>query len=259
MLEHIEALPAVQDAVRAIDALSNMATDYRVEDDAAYREAADDLKRIKAAAKALEDARTGAVKPLNDEVKAINGWFAAPKQKLDATERTIKAAIARYADEQERIRREEQRKRDEEARRERERLEAQARAARAKAEAEAAELRRKAEAEAAAGRAAEAAKLQERAEQRIERAEIKADVMDASAAAVVAPVIQREAPKVAGVTMREVWKFEITDPSKVNPAFCIPDEVKIRKVVLAMKGDAADVLGDGVRVYVERQVASSAA
>jgi hypothetical protein len=259
MFEQIESLPAVQDAVRAIDALSNMATDYRVEDDAAYRDAADDLKRIKAAAKALEDARTGAVKPLNDEVKAINGWFAAPKQKLDATERAIKAAITRYADEQARIRREEQKRLDEAARLERQRAEQAAAAARAKAATEAAELQRRADEAAAAGRAAEAAKLAQRAETKIETADAKAAVLDEVAATVVAPIAHREAPKVSGVSMREVWKFEITNPAKVNPAFCVPDEVRIRKVVLAMKGDAASVLGEGVRVYVERQVASSAA
>ncbi|MCO6445689.1 MAG: hypothetical protein J5J04_16575, partial [Anaerolineae bacterium] len=87
----------------------------------------------------------------------------------------------------------------------------------------------------------------------------KVEAIETRAAAVVAPIIQREAPKVAGVATREVWRFEITDPTKINAAFMVPDEQKIRKQVAALKGDAAAIIGPGVRVWCEKSIAAGAA
>ena len=129
----------------------------------------------------------------------------------------------------------------------------------AKARAEQERLRREAEEAAAAGRAAEAAKLAAKAERVEEKAAAKVEALQAQEAAVVAPVIYRAAPKVAGVSFRDVWQFEITDPAQINSAFLMPDEQKIRRQVQAMKGDAADMIGPGVRVWMERQPASTAA
>lgn len=218
--EELKDLPAVADAISAVDVLSNMVANYSITDDAGYREAAEDLKRIKAAAKKLEEARDGQVRPLNEQVRAINGFFSAPSQQLQNAEKTIKRAIAAYADEQDRTRREAQRKLDEAAAKERARLAAQ-------------------EAKAiAAGKV-------EKAEQIAERA-----------AMVVAPVAVTETPRVAGVQMREAWKFVIEDPTHVPREMCTPDEKKIGAIVRALKGDAKI---PGVRVYAERVVAAGAA
>lgn len=250
-----EVIEARELAERAATAVNG----YRIATPEQYVESATVLRKIKAGQKRLEELRTAITKPLNAALKAANDLFRAPADQLAQVERQIKAEINRYDAEQERIRREEQRRAEEVARREREAAEAKARAAREKADAEAAELRRRAEEEAAAGRAAEAAKLAAKADSKVERAEARADALELQAASVVAPVIQREAPKVAGIAKRTVWLFEVTDPAKVNPAFTIPDEKKIRKLVNSLGADAAPLLGDGVRVWSEQQIAAGAA
>jgi hypothetical protein len=53
---------------------------------------------------------------------------------------------------------------------------------------------------------------------------------------------------VPDVTLRDVWKFRITDPDKIPREFLIPDEAAIGKVVRAMKGKTKI---EGVAVYNE--------
>jgi hypothetical protein len=182
---------------------------YPVTTQAQYVAGAEDLKRVKAAQKKLEDTRTGITGPMNAALKKVNDFFRAPKAALGVIEQKIKGARA-YAEEQERVRRAEQAKADEAARKERERIEAQARAPPSPAR-------------------SRRPPRWKSAPRRWSRRH------------------QREPPKVAGVSMREVWKFEVTDPSAVPREFCTVDETKIRKVVQALKGDAKIA---GVRVYV---------
>jgi hypothetical protein len=125
-----------------------------------------------------------------------------------------------YTDEQERLRRIEQAKADEAARKEKEKLEAQARKAEASGKVE------------------------------------KAATLEMRAATVVAPVINRAPPKVIGVQTRDVWKFEVTDPTQVPRQYLVVDESKIRKIVGAMKGDTQI---PGVRVWSDKNIASGAA
>ena len=247
-----EALEAAQLSENVVSIVSG----YRVTTADQYQQGGEQLKQVKAAQKRIEALRVAITGPLNSALKAANDLFRGPAESLTSAETVIKRELIRYQEDQERIRREEQRKAEEQARRERERAEAAARVAREKAEAEAAELRRKAEAEAAAGRSAEAAKLAARAESKVERAEEKAVALEVQAATTVAPVIEREAPKVVGLSTREVWTFEIIDASKINPAFLMVDEKKIAAQVRALKQDAAAIIGAGVRVYSERQLAA---
>lgn len=257
--QNFASMPAVQAVTAEVASLETFAATYAVTTAEQYQHGAEDLKRVKAAQKKLEETRTSLTKPINESLRRLNDFFRAPADRLTAIERTIKAALTRFADEQERIRREEQRKAEEAARKERERLEAQAREAERKAREKAAAERRAAEEAAAAGRAEEAARLAAKAAQIEAKAAEKVDAIDQRAAAVVAPIIQREAPKVAGVATREVWRFEITDPTKINPAFTMPDEQKIRRQVAALKGDAAAIIGPGVRVWCEKSIAAGAA
>ena len=218
--------------------------------------AGDVLKRIKAAKQQIEAARVSITGPLNESLRAANAQAREATAPFDQAERAVKARMTEYSTEQERLRREKQRIADEEARAARERAERAAAEARAKAEQQARELRERAEAEAAAGREAKAAKLAARADAKVERAEMNADVLQAAAAATVAPVVITEAPKVAGVTMRQVWRFTIDDESKVPREFLKVDESKVRRYVEAMKADARIA---GVRIYTESQVAARAA
>lgn len=253
---NIETLPAVQAVTAEVDDLASYAQNYVVRTAEEYAAGADDLKRVKAAQKKLEETRTGMTGPLNASLKRINDFFRAPADRLATIERTIKSKLVAYADEQERLRREEQRKLEEAARREREKIEAQAREAERKAREKAEADRRAAEEAAAAGRAEEAARLAAKAAATEQKAAEKVDAIDQRAAAVVAPVVVREAPKVAGVATREVWKFAIENPALVPREYLVVDEARIRKVVAALKGDTTI---PGVRVYAERQIAAGAA
>lgn len=68
--------------------------------------------------------------------------------------------------------------------------------------------------------------------------------------AIVAPVVPRPAaPKVAGISIRTTWKFEITNAAEVPRQFMSPDRQKIGATVRAMKGS---VKIPGVRIYEEQ-------
>lgn len=315
MQHDFASAPEVREANELVERAVAAASTFKITTPAEYQDSAGMLKKVKASQKRLEDLRTAITGPMNAALKAVNELFRAPADKLAQAERAIKGEITRYQDEQERIRLEEQRKADAEARRQREAAEARAKAEReeterkAKAEREAAEAKRReqeaaeaearrqreaqeraereaaearrrgdeeaarkaaAEANAAAAarqeeeeRARAAAKAAQKAENKADsieaRGEEKAQGLEMQAATTVAPVIHREPPRVAGVATREAWKFEITDPSKINPQFLMPDEKKIGAQVRALKEDAAALIGPGVRVWSERQIAAGAA
>lgn len=254
--DNLATSPAVIELTEQSETLLTVCTSYKVANATDYEVAGLELKRVKDAQKKLDELRKNMTRPLDAAKKAIMDFFRGPEDKLARAEAGIKRAMVTYQDEQERIRREEQRKLEEAARRERERLEAQAREAERKAQEKAAAERRAAEEAAAAGRAEEAAKLAARAAATEAKAAEKVEAIETRAAAVVAPIIQREPPKVAGVATREVWKFAIENPALVPREYCVVDEAKIRKVVGALKGDTNI---PGVRVYSERQIAAGAA
>ena len=57
------------------------------------------------------------------------------------------------------------------------------------------------------------------------------------------------------ISTRTNYRFEIVDKSKIKPEFLIPDEVAIRKIVLAMKEGAEAIVG-GIRVIKELGISS---
>lgn len=91
-------------------------------------------------------------------------------------------------------------------------------------------LRQKSEANAAALKAAAVAATPEAATQIIQQ---------------VAPVVPPQ-----GVFVRQVWRFEVTDPDLVPREFCSPDPDKIRRVA----PETASI--PGVRFYQEDQVSA---
>lgn len=213
-------MPVVREALADLPQLETLAANYQIATVAQYEAGSEDLRRVKAAQKRLEETRTGITGPMNAALKRVNDFFRDPAAKLTRIEMAIKNAITRFADEQERIQREEQRKADEAAQKERDRLAAIA----AKAE--------------AAGNTGKAEKFQERAQ------------------TVVAPIIHREPPKVTGISTRSVPKFEIVDASKLPREYLVPDLTKIRGVVNSLKTDANI---PGVRIWMEKQIAAGAA
>lgn len=212
--------PEAIEARDLVESTCSSLAGYRVTTAEQYQDGAGVLKRIKGAQQRIEALRTAITAPLNAALKAANDLFRAPAQRLLDAERAIKGELARYSEEQERIRREEQRRADEAARKQREALEQRA----AKAEA--------------------SGKVE------------KASTLALQAAAVVAPVIQREAPKVAGIAMREVAEYEVTDASLLPREYLVPDDKKIGAVVRALKLEAKI---PGVTVRMIRKVAAGAA
>lgn len=246
----------VKELAAETEQFATLAKTFAVTTPVQYENAGTQLQQIKGAQKRLESLRLSITRPMDAAKKAVLDLFRGPEEKLNQAEGCIKRAMIAYSDEQDRIRREEQRKAQEVARKEREKLEAQAREAERKAQEKAAADRRAAEEAAAAGRAAEAAKLRASAAATEEKAAARVEALAVQASTVVAPVIHREPPKVAGINTREVWKFEVTDPAAVPREYLSVDESKIRKVVGALKGDTRIA---GVRVYSEKALASGAA
>jgi len=123
-----------------------------------------------------------------------------------SAEIVVKNKMIVYSDEQEAIRREEQRRIDAKARAEEERKRK--------------ELAARAEKWAAKGKIAKAEELQEQAEE----------------VEVVAPVVAPKVEKVAGLSYQTNWKFKITDIDKIPREYMMPDAVKLQRMAIAMKG-----------------------
>lgn len=181
----------------------------------------------------IKDLRAKVAETFDPHIKrAHEAHKALLKEKQDAeaplaiAERTIKGLITDYDREQERIRVEEQRRRDDEARRQ-----------------------------------AETETLERAAAMELEGQAYGDDALVAEAHAIVeAPVaplpavpVAKAVPKVAGVSLRKTWGFRIVDPSKVPDSYKVIDETKIRGVVRSL-GPAANI--PGVQVFETTQVAA---
>jgi hypothetical protein len=69
---------------------------------------------------------------------------------------------------------------------------------------------------------------------------------------VIPVVLQKEVPKVDGVSSRKNWTFRIRDEAQIPREFLMPNEAAIRQVVRALK-DKAKI--PGIEVYCEDSVA----
>jgi hypothetical protein len=69
-------------------------------------------------------------------------------------------------------------------------------------------------------------------------------------------IIPRATPKVEGMSFRDNWRFEITDPNLIPREYLSVDTVKIGGVVKVMK-DGASI--PGVRVFCEKIAVSRTA
>jgi hypothetical protein len=192
---------------------------YKVTTEDDYRAAGGMLTHIKGRLGELAELRLSITRPMDAAKKRVLDLFRTPEANYSAAERGIKLAMAAFTTRQEAARREEQRRLDE--------------AARKRADA----LRSRAMLAESAGKSGKAAEL------------------EAKANTVVAPVLPKATPKVAGVQVREVWKFAIEDEAKLPREYTMPDEQKIRRVVQALKSDARIA---GVRVWSENTVAAGA-
>jgi len=213
-------------------------------------------QRLNTQIKVLDDKRKELTRPLDALKAKWMEFFGGPIEKFKKAKGIIDAKVIAWNAEQEQIRKDEQRRLDKIAADEQRRLQAIADEAKRKADAEAAEIRRRAEAAAAAGRADEATKLAAKANRVEEKADAKVEVLETRASSVVAAVAQADTAKVAGSSFRDVWEFEVTDVTKINPAFMTPDLVKIGAVVKSLKKEAVGVVGQGLKV-TSRQILAS--
>ena len=81
----------------------------------------------------------------------------------------------------------------------------------------------------------------------------------------VAPVIQREPPKVTGISTREVWKAEVTDLAALVKAIAEGKAplalVQANTTVVGQQARSLkqDFVAPGIKVWSERQIAAGAA
>lgn len=212
--------------------------------------------RLNSRIKSLTDARMALTRPIDEAKKVIMAFFAGPIALFTQAKDILDSKIIAYENEQERQRRAEQRRLDEIAERERQALQRKADDEKRRSEAEAEALRKKAEKAAAAGRTAQAEKLQEQANQVEQSADAAVGDLEDRAAAAVAPIVQADTARVAGAQFRDVWEFTVTDLSKINAAFLMADETKIGRVVQSLKSDAVGVVGEGLAVTSRRILAT---
>lgn len=192
----------------AADVLAEIAA-FTIDSEAMYEAAAEELRKIVSMKKDWDEQRKLTVKPLNDEVKAINDIYREPVSTLEQAEAGIKSKMGRWITQENERKRREQEEREAKARAERERIAREADERRRQAEAEAAELAQKAAEAAEAGNETAAQELQQQAEMVAVAGHSEAEVMQATAAVTI--VVPEAQAKVSGVSAGDVWVPEVFD------------------------------------------------
>ena len=83
----------------------------------------------------------------------------------------------------------------------------------------------------------------------------EAVISQAAASPAPAVVIPSSVPKVFGKSSREVWRWRLKDRSKVKPEYLEPNELAISQVVRALKKAAEKAVGEGaIEVYSDTSV-----
>lgn len=191
-----------------------------VSDNNDYTQAGGMLKHVKHNLKKLEEFEEAEKRPLLDDLNKIRERYKPMRDSWLSLEKTLKSQMERFN--------ERQRLKHEEA--QRKLLEAAA--------AERAKLQKQADKASASGKHERAAMLSDQA------------------AAVVAPVIANEAPKVAGISTVETWDCEVTEPDKV-PLEYRPIDIKLLKKAVKLLKSAASAI-PGIRVFKVSNVRSTA-
>jgi hypothetical protein len=222
-----------------IQTVSSEASALSVVDQVSLTAANHALLRIKQARGDVDEAYDKIIKKAHEAHREAIETKRKYEEPLIQAERFVKGRISAYLQEEDRKRREAEAAAYR-AEQERIRLEAEAQR---KAE----EALKRAEAAEAKGDAAKADGILNRATASI----------DKTLAAIPAPP-PAPAPRpvtAPGISAREVWLFQIVDANLISREYLIPDEVKIRRVVQALKGGT---IIPGVRVWSEKQIAARA-
>jgi hypothetical protein len=233
MSEEIKDLIPLEahDKIKDVFSFLNSIVEIKIDSEDQYKKAGEHLVDIKRSYNELEVMRKEVVKPLNDKVSGVNGYFKEYTEKLVKAEQTFKNGRLVWFTEQERKRIEEQKK----------------------LEAEAAEERRKAEEKAEAERIKAEAYREKGREDLADKAEARAETAETIAVNTVAQVVEKI--DTGKSSMREVYKVEIQDQKSALMAiannaalscFLKIDIAGLEKFANVTKGN---LVIDGVRVY----------
>ncbi len=239
--------PALYKSLQTETGALEVAKAYQIDSHEMAVMANDELKSIKKRLTQVKEWRDGFVEPAKQIIENAKSLFNPALESLTAAEGTLKLALTNWQESENKRIAEEQRKIREEEERARQKAAQEAAAARAKAQEQARELERQAReaeearqkaiaegnAKAAAEAAANAAKLQEKAVAQQENGEAKAAALEVAAAAAVSAA-PTEAPKLKGFGTRENW---VAMTEKADD-----DENVVKAIVNAIAGGRTDLL-----------------
>lgn len=167
--------PVEQDLQNTQNYYTRMVDVFVVDSAQMYEIGVNELKKIKAKAKELEEQRKSITAPMDLAKKTVMDMYRPATDSLTYAEKTLKGKLMAYDEEQQAIQRQRQAEAEAEAERQRLLLAEQA----------------------------------QQAEQSGNQA--MADALLETACIVVAPVVIKDVPKVSGVSTRITWKAEVTD------------------------------------------------
>ena len=173
--EVIELSPEASALAEQAELMMTQATEYSIATAEDYELGAEELKHIKAKGKELDEQRRSMTRPLDETKKKIMDLFRQPLSFCEKAEKSIKAAMIGYQNEQKRIQREEEDRQRAVAEKERKRLERQAKNAEKRGDEEKAE------------------EIRDRADE------------------VLTPIVPIQTPAVKGISTRTTWSAEVVD------------------------------------------------
>ncbi|MCP4178065.1 MAG: hypothetical protein GY756_09880 [bacterium] len=195
-----------------------------VTDNISHGLASNILKEIKSKIKELDTKRKEMTKPIDESKKRIMAFFSVPMEILTNKERELKQSITTYISLQERLFREKQEK--------------------ARIEVEKEEARKLKILDQKIERAEASGKIDKAENLRIEKEEVFVPIQK----------LETTMPKIAGQSMRKIWKHKINDIRLIPREYLVVDNQKIAAIARATKGTLTI---PGVTFYAENYLASS--
>lgn len=222
VMTEVEITPEVKKLVKESENMLTIYQDYKILSQPGYADAGDDLKKIKAKAKEIEEVRRSITRPMDEAKAKVIDFFRHPIELLNKAETIIKRAILTYQQDQERKRKEEETRLQEQARKEEEKrrkaLEAKAEKAEAKGDTDKAE-------------------------------ELKQQAEEVHVPVLIIPQLE----KVEGIHTRKIWKYRIVDENKLPREYLMPNHKMLGEFAEATKGT---IPVPGVEFYFSEIIAA---
>jgi len=220
----VEITPEAQKLAQESEGVLSVYQNYKIATPQQYTLATDDLKRIKAKAKELEELRKSLTRPLDESKHRIMNFFRRPLELLSKAEGIVKQAMLTFQ-------REEERKRQEK-------------------EARLRELARK-----------EEEKKRKQLEEKAKKAEAKGDIekaeelrQQAEIVNIPTPIVPTETTRIEGIKTRTIWRAEVVDINKLPREYMIPNQKMLQQFAQATKGK---IPIPGVKFYEEKIIVAN--